>query len=648
MQVDVKINRSKRTLTATCYRAGVWRFLVYSPQTELLPFMQPESSIPAYQCSVEEVIVNRIYYDKVSDMNQLSPGRFCQSGTVCYLIEFDYFPVWMYPAGIRYAIAMGYTTGLSYSRDSVVYRGGLDYYPVVKETADNLEAGKMKFNGGSVTFDNTDGVFDDGYSFFGNTFQVFLRDADGVYPLYEYYMKNIKNTLRTATLELGDKRERLSVKIPSEKYTLEKYPYMQNRQNPEQTELTQKSGSLGSSIPDAYGYCVNLPAVCIDQFRIYQSDPVKDEPLPPLRTYRTFKVCRKITRLDKVMVKMTQPDGGAGSKEVWTDQTAHVSIDFVNGEFALDVKYCMPQFTGYDVPEIYDVSVTGIFGLPEADCTPGKITAELLSVYAGVAFNDKTFNTAVYTSELAPLARIGVYFDREVDIYSAIETIQNASTYSFQFVTDFNRFSAKRNDDGRAVKARIGAADICSPSEIEYDTDTGEYATIIDVGYQKNYLNDTMDRLTVKIDRDVILYLYNVDKTYAVDTLLPDEAGARVKLNRLTGYFSELHPVISGITLYGRQWFDLRCYDIVIADLRRIEEAAGGGATFGNLSSARGGRVVMGIENAEARAFKTTDFARNRQIRDWQGVIRGKIISVEKNTKNETVKISIVKLGEAE
>jgi hypothetical protein len=443
----------------------------------------------------------------------------------------------------------------------------------------------------------------------------------------------------SVTLSLDDKRRRLSQKIPAAKFTVDEYPSMHNPGNPE-----QKSGNLGKIIPIAYGYCLNIPAFCVDEFDIYL-----DEDLTTLKPDRTFKVCQKIIRIDSVMVKMTQPSDGSGSKEVWIDQRTKLkSIDYNNGTFVMNRQYCMPDFLdGYEVPEMFEVMVTGIFGLPENDCVPSKILADLMLVYGGVAFNAEHYNIGEFNSELAPLSKIGLYLDKEQDLYTVIELLQNGSNYGFQFMTDFDKFTAKRNDDERAVKTQISQSDILNPSEVEFSANTDEYATIVDVGYNTNHKDGTNERLINKENRGAILYLYKVEKAYQVDSLLYGVGDVQGKVLRLANYFSEPRPVISNIALFGRKWFDLKCYDIVDIDLRFTEHEGGREKTvIGSLAEGQSTIDVMGIENAGRRTIITHDFGERETIRKFIGRIKGKVIRVEKNVKDETVKIDVVKLGD--
>jgi hypothetical protein len=217
-------------------------------------------------------------------------------------------------------------------------------------------------------------------------------------------------------------------------------------------------------------------------------------------------------------------------------------------------------------------------------------------------------------------------------------------------MADFDKFTAKRNDDARPVKTRIAQNDILNLSAAKFAANTDEYATVIDIGYNMNYRDGVNERLVNKDNRDAILYLYKIEKAYQADSLLyakkdTDRYIVEGKVARLAKYFSEPRPEISGITLFGRKWFDLKCYDIVDIDLRLNEPGENHRrAVIRSLAEGPPTRDVMGLENAERRTFVTQDFGRAEKIRPFTGRIKGKITGVEKNAKDETVKISVVKL----
>jgi hypothetical protein len=601
--------------------------------------MSKASEISFDKIIIEELIVNNIFYQIRNTIAELTPGYYCQVDEICYFCLASYYPAWLYDIDSSYNSGIGLTTGKSYLRNSVLYKSGLNYWPEVKDEADNIEAAKMIFLTGTLTAKNDEGEFDNALVFFGNVVQVYLRDENIATPLYEYYVKNIKTTLDSVAFTLGDKRERLSQKIPNEKFTLDQYPYMQNPGNPQ-----QKSDKLGEIIPDAYGYCVNIPAVCVDQFEIYGDLTTK--------SYRTFKVARKITRLDKVLVKMSQSDSDTGSKEVWIDQLAlgHISsIDTANGTFRMNTGYCMPPWTGYDVPEIYDVICTGVF-CPEE--YPAAIISDILSYYAGISYDGYNYNMTEFQAELSPfyMAKIGIYFDKEIDIFTAIEQIQNASTYAFQFKTDFDKFTARRNDDNRAVSRNIKAADIANLSEVEIDMNAQEYATIVDVAYNENFMdnrenNDNCEHLLDLRNQMTILKVHHVEKQYNAVTKLTTKTDAQAKANRLIQYFSKTRPVIRDAKLIGREWFNLRVYDIVTIDFRYELKSSALPRRLVAFTNYANREQSMGLENSGTRQVIGIDFEQGvKRYRNFGGLIKCKVIAVNKITKTETVSIDLVSM----
>jgi hypothetical protein len=644
----VKINQAKDQRVFTCLRPGLWRFLLYSSQDTLLPCLNPSPTIPTTPFVIEELTINGVYFKKKDSLAALGPGDYCQIEQICYFILPGYLPAWMYHDAGVYSIGRGFTTGKSLFFQGVLYQGGLDYYPVIRETADNLEAARMHFASETVTLDNSDGLFDAPQAFFGSAFQVFLRnDNDNLVPLQDYYVKNIKTRLDKASLLLGDRRERPSDKIPGEKFTLDRYPAMQNQGRPD-----QKSNKTGANIPEAYGYCQNIPAVCVDPYEVYLpgTATVKD--------YRTFKAARTITRLDRVLVKMTQPGTGG---EVWTDHTASAIVNGAEGSFTLNRSYCMPSFSvdsgnPHNVPEVYDVVCSGIFNPQEY---PADIIGDLISRYGGLSFDGDNYNLAEYHAELSPglLKPIGMYFDQEIDLFEAIEKIQNAGVYSFQFRSVLTAegkpvFTAKRNDNQRPVSRTISPADLLNINEIEIDMNAQEYATVIDVAYAENHLDDknrddNYEHIVDRRNQNTNLRIFRVEKKYNAVTGLHNKTHAMEKADRLTEYFSKTRPLILGVKLFGLEWFSLNIYDIVEIDLRNEDQNQTVPRWIQSFLRSSGELSSLGIENA-GHIVRLSDFTGpEKTVRNFIGKVTCKITGIEKNTKTETVTLDLVYIGPA-
>ncbi|MDR1952355.1 MAG: hypothetical protein LBQ37_02425 [Elusimicrobiota bacterium] len=635
MEIDIILNKNNLTDIATAQEAGVWRLLVYSDQLNILPFMTKDENISFTTLRVGDLIIDDVRYSKYENFSDLAPKRFIQDKEVVYFITDDYAPAWEYESKINYTVGIGLTTGNSHLLNDILYQGGLNYFPKITEEADELNARKMKFYTANLELINIKGEYDNSFDFFGNSVQVYGRTDTTRIPLYEYYVKNTKTKIDKATFVLGDKRQRLSQKIPNTRFTVDEYPYMVNPGNAE-----QKSGKLGEFIPDAYGHLTNIPAICIDEFQIYSSGTT-------LKTFRTFKVARKITSLEKVLVKMTQPDDDTGSKEVWTDQYAlgHITnIDYENGTFQMGVQYCMPTFTGYDVPEIYDVHCTGVF-CPQQK--PSEVIQEILNYYAQIPYDSKNYNVTQWQAELSNLINIGIYFDSETDIFSAIEEIQNASNFNFMFKTDFDRFTAIKDDNDRAVAREIKAMEILNIDDVEIDMNAEQYATSVDISYNENYLDDTQEHLIDDRNEKAIMNIYHVPKVYSVESKLSSKADAQNKADKLIKYFSKLRTRINGIKLFGVQWFDIKIYDIINIDLRlEIEKEIIPKRFFALVNYLE--KTYTGVnEKTEEQEVLTSEFnSQNyKEFRKFGGMLKCKVLKVARDTKTETVELDLVFVG---
>jgi hypothetical protein len=666
-------------LAAQCYDTPIWYVVIWSAQDRVLPFFQ-KADIPTVQTGISELIIDNIYYGSVSSLQDLYSTQnafwYDSANGLCYFHNANHNPAWLYYLP-KYNIIYGFTTGQQRKIGDILYSAGALSLPQVKTTADDLEYAQMKFKTGSFTLPNTKGEYDEAADFLGNEFALkhLMPGASTPVEDFVYYVKDIKLKLESASLTLGDKRERLGYKVANEYYTQTDYPDAEETSNGQPMESGYNSGNVWGTVKqDVYGWCKNIPAVCVDAAAIYQSGSSG-----ALKTTRTFRVARKITQITSIEVKMTQPDDSEVSgqtKEVWTDQwklhQSQISVDYANGTFTMPISLCMPATaadgSGWpssdDVPDVYDVRVTGNFhpGYVVSGVTGSTALAvmlELFRYYAQTdwnAANATVFNKTGLLAELAPLSqKIGVMWDSETDLYQAIESLQSGCVKGWQFLTDGQgRFTARVDNNNRAAWGDITSLDITNLDEVEIDMNTDNYATRINIAYQNDYNSDADDPYLHVINdtyREDILGIFHIDKTYpsnsdgdagGLQTLLYNKADAETKASLLADYFSKLRQTISGIKLFGEKWLDLKIYDIVNVDLTQTYNRTTIAQRYVTIGRAKSEQIV----NADIDRRYTIALRRQNTItRKFGGVIRCKVMSTNIDLKNCVNTVSLLFVG---
>jgi hypothetical protein len=611
----IELSKEVQMKAATCYDTPVWQFMSFSNQTSLLPFMVKSDEITPIYSKISALKINQVDYERRSSIAEV---RACEhsfyqdkDAGMVYFHNPDHNPTWMYylPSS---NVVIGLSTDKLLSIDDVLYSPGALSMPAVKDEADDLEYSKMKFKTASYNLINTKGEYDDAMSFFGNEFAI----KHSLFPYteamldYVYFISNVKIKLDKTALSLSDKRSRLAYKIPNEEFTEEEYPFGES-------DSCNQGNLWGKTKQDAYGHCINVPAVCVNAAQTEAAS-------------RTFRVARRITTLDKVEVKMTQPvnDDGDFQGETWTDQTGNAHIDNGAGTFTMLDEYCMPgKSSQSEWPEVYEVRVTGTFHPASA---PLDVLRVLFTEYCGMDWTDYNFNCAEMEAELGHAdvnKTIGALFDKPIDIYAAIEQLQTASIAGWRLKTSGRQFTARRDDNDRAPWGIVGTLDATNLDEVEIDLNATNYATIIDVSYAKNYAED--DEAQHMIDdskRQEIIKLYKIDKTYSANSLLKNQTDAAEKAKKLATHFSKPRQMINNIVLFGVKWLTLRVYDIVEIDLTADAKEDAIESRIARTRDYGTGNIIAPSCVKERYAIATR---RQRELkRNFGGVIKCKVMSV--------------------
>jgi hypothetical protein len=634
----IELEQTKYTQSALCHRPGIWMFNVFETGN-FFPWFS-KGVLDYFPVGVSAVIVDKIRFSQVNTISDLYDRTFCQIENTVYVRCEAYYPLWMYHVS-RYNIIIGFTDEKPFLLGYTLYRAGLDYIPKISDKSDNLEYASMTFRNDTIDLLNTKGQFDDVIRYFGNNIRVKSLINNTWQNLYEYYIKNVKIKSEKTTFICGDRREKLVQQVPNGRFAMEEYPKM-------------KKELEGEIRQDVYGKCEWVKCVCVDELDIFldQNGTVK-------KTWRTFYVSRKITTLmliderdpkniktlyNHVWIKQTQPDEASGSKEVWTPCPVDLGhSDFSKGIFAVDILYCMNAiWEGYDVPEVFELRACGWFN-PQN--TPLEIIKELLGYYCEIPYNDYMFNIQEIEREIAGLAPIGIVYDSDMGVFDAIEKLQNASNLGFQFKTDFDRFTARLDDNERAVSDTIKIHEIVDIDQIEIDMNRENYATIVDIAYNKNWYHDTAQRYTGKNNRELLLAMYDIDRIYAPEeTYLIDYQGAKDKADRLEKIFSKTRPIINNIQVLKHT--NLKVYDIITIDLRIPVERKGELKQMATLFEKTADElVVFGDWPGENISVDFGDHQKNIPHREFGGILKCKVMSVSLDLNSMVNTISVMEAG---
>ena len=638
----VEIDTAAITGGAMSYQTPVWHFPVYEKGSYFSWF--GEGKLGRTAVKLGTLIVNGTVYkrnEEISGPMQLGQNEWCQIGNMAYVRAENDNPLWAFRTKRR--LATGFTDGKPQMRGGVFYRSGLDYAPKVEDAADSLDYGKMKFQNCSITLINTGGWHDDASAYFGNSVRVKIETGGEIKNLLECYVKNAVIRADAVTLECGDRREKLQQKVPAKKFTLEEFPKMD-------------PGMEGEAMQDVYGKCEWVKCACVDSQDIYEEDG------KTVRQFRTFYAARKILKLELVdtrpgkngavkencvWVKQTQPGKEDDEREwkaeadgeVWNPCPA-VKSKMGEGFFEIETKYCMPEWEGLDVPEMYEVCACGTFWtpdetdpnnplmkIPKGHAAPLDIIKELLSHYCGIPYEDGLwFDKEEIEAEIGGLAPVGILYDKETPVFQAIEKLQNASSYGFRFLAGYGKFTARRDDNGRPLLDRsIAFGDIADIGKAEIDMRAENYATTVDAAYSRNWLNGNAKHCTGKANYDEMMFRHGIEKTHEPETFLVDEKDAWEKTERLERFFSKPRAMIKNLELLG--WPDLRVYDMVKIDLRIPLESGGAPGQAAVLCGVGGSEIAaFGAWPAERASLDLS--VEEPQFRSFGGELTCKVMGV--------------------
>ena len=603
MKVFAEIEQSKRiTVTPTIKFSPVWQFVLWNTYVKHLAFMaDTDPDYPTEQFKIGSIFIDQLSYIKVNSLIKCweNACTYFIQDNILYVHFLDHMPSWVF---------YNYVTGVMYgftNKDPELFGASqllpdLLQIPKIEISSDIFTYGRMKFNSGNVIINNSNGIMDGIQQVFGNNLNILYEKEPEVFELLmQFYIASYNINSNTATFSAKDKRERLSNSCPNTFFNKETFPFIDDKYK-------------DRVIPDAYGQCVGVPAIPIEGNRIYvDSDNVTEgmqENDPNWLNYYSYKVARKITKISRVQVKMSDVNGDdiwvevfpglgvidnteAGTPDPITGTDRNfayqeinpqpIKIVKINGDgetITLLNKDNLPDNNG--IIQIYvrqalkdnpgflfkrggrtqDVKIDGVFN----DMTkPADIAKDIIKHYSGLPNDDHLFfNVEECYENLGQLPSIGIVLKDKKSIYDYIERIQNGCLLGWQMLIDKDRFTARLDNPNRAESFVITEDDIINVHDVEVELDGENYATYTEIKYNQDISDDLWQSVIDRSSWNTIMDIYKFDKVFENESLLLTMQEAAMKGRTLLDDFSQVRPIIRGIELIGKQYFNLKLFQI--------------------------------------------------------------------------------------
>jgi len=578
----------------TVHESPIWRAKLWiTHYTKHLSFMADEDTrYNRSSVSISSIIIDFVEYLKVNDYGVLRDTKkswmFDPQDNSRLFVHFDDHnpPFWFssFKNGRLYAFSYG-----------LIKSGGVSAYPVlidlpmVEDAADHLSYKRMEFASGSVIIDNSTGMLDDLRELFGNNLNLLLYNAKTaeLEMCRQFFIESYTIGLKDAKFSVKDKRSRLTFKAPNTFYTKEEYPHIDEK-------------FIGKIIQDAYGYCRGVAGACVNEKEIYENEADLI-----FNDWFRFKFARKITSIKEVLVEMsdvwTEVFPGLGIKgndapdnpnpnTGWSDINPYpiriMAKDPVTGEYTIPVDVTtanmknLPDNDGQI--EIWwsqalkdntglerrggkpnKVKMNGVFVDKHS---PGDIIKDLMVYYGELPYEASYFNLDEWEKEMGHARPIGICLEKDDDIYSWIEKIQNGSMIGFQLLVHKNLFSARLDNPNRKETFDIHWSEIANKDEIEPELNGENYATFTTINYNKEYTDDQYLTIVDQSKRTDILEIYKFEKEYANDSYLIYESDVIQKGNIILENFMWVHPIFRNIELDGLRWESIQLYSTGFID----------------------------------------------------------------------------------
>jgi hypothetical protein len=379
--------------------------------------------------------------------------------------------------------------------EDIYYNSSVISIPNLSKKKDPLFFGVIQYQGGSITFQNEDGYFDDFATrdLYGQPVRIKYTfeglDISEQVTVYSGRVEDFTHDLRTFKLQVADLRKLLTRKLPVNTLSLTTYPDMDSKLD-------------GTPIPIAFGDIINAPA-----YKVTDTSGTE-----------TFVFCDTEYNAVDSGISVVDKDGAA---VVTAGTETDGTFTTTSSEDKLYVTFSQTTVeNGLD------------------------IITDILENYEGIAFNSNNYDVNEWSSEKGGVKNSGIWLGKgnlksSVDI---IEQICIDNSGIFDVLAD-GRFTFKTLNADKVPTYEIYQDELLNDASIAYPSK--EYLSSVKAEYSKDWLEKESELYTNLDFEDEVYARYRQYKENTYKTTLTSETDAISLTNDIMNQSKQITPTVT-------------------------------------------------------------------------------------------------------
>jgi hypothetical protein len=383
-------------------------------------------------------------------------------------------------------VTLGITSGFANQAatyNGLYYEPRLVSAPVIAKSKDPLFFGRISFDGGDITLDNTDGDFDSmvvgNPGIFGGAVRVLQGFDTDAYAAFTRMASGLIEGVRidrdTCTVTMVDQRKYLSRTAPRRVYEVATYANL-------------NYANYGRPIALTYGILKGVSCVCLNE-----------EATAP--TTWDFKLA---DTTDHAIVSFDQIYSDGIRVTATTSSVANATFSLRGGDFKVGTVV-KADIHGYAITNAADV------------------IASLLLDYLGLVYNVTNFNTTEWAAATALAMNVGCYVGDARDLFAVIEDICASSLMNF-IQQDDGRYTLRMYDAARAIDQVFYTDELLATPTMVHDP--SQVVSSVSVGYDRDWSLGSFQRVKDTSQEAAIFALYKHYQERTFETMLTTAANA--------------------------------------------------------------------------------------------------------------------------